>query len=302
MRSSIELFPLVAATVAVGFLLTAKRNPTAVSPVRQSEIADLTIYDERIGDRSDLTHDNQRVANEVCDALMKAKLGGAEIDIFVTAREIMLRGVVDSQEQWSTAASAAASVSKSRPVMMALKIDRDRIGARSGLSQDNQQVANGVRKALLQAKLGRIEIEIRVQNGAIELTGIVARPEQRIAAEQAAASVAHSMRVINRITIGTQAQVGPAESQRRSDTSGGAHGPQGATSDAADLLHEGITMDDALAAIDATKRIRRMWGGSNWTEICCTSPRFPEKSVFLTFQSDASNTPRLKRWISTDDH
>jgi osmotically-inducible protein OsmY len=155
-------------------------------------------------------------------------------------------------------------------------IDIDRTGNRSVVSRSNQQTANEVASALKDAKLVDFEIDITVKECAITLEGMVANPGQRTAAEHAAASVTTSMRVINRLAVATSAE-----------------------SDWVKVLRTGMTVEEVLAALDAA-HMEGALGGSGWTRYWCTSNRFPGVSASLTFDHDASNTPRLKHWNLTD--
>lgn len=150
MHSSLKLLPLAAVTVAVGFSLTAKRNPVPVPVLRQlagerqsaisqvgksntlvvsayddndvdkaglGRIVGKTIFSGAVRDQSDVPHRNGDVAREVASALKHAKLADHEIDISVQNSVITLDGVVASPEQRTAAGRAAASVGQSMRVV-----------------------------------------------------------------------------------------------------------------------------------------------------------------------------------------
>jgi hypothetical protein len=145
----------------------------------------------------------------------------------------------------------------------------------ASLSRSNQQTAIEVATALKHAKLIDCEIEITVNEGAITLDGEVAMPEQRTAAELAAASVAKSMRVINRLVTSAE-------------------------SDLVDVLHKGMTVEQALAALNAMQ-MDEEYAGPGWIQFWCNaSRRFPAKSISMTFDEETSNRLRLSSWYLTE--
>jgi hypothetical protein len=155
----------------------------------------------------------------------------------------------------------------------------------SDFGNRNHQTADEVASALRRAKLVDFEIDIAVQNGAITLDGTVASEAQLTVAERAAASVEKSMPVNNRLRIATRSPIATGDSDQANT----------AEFDGSDVLHVGMTVDEVLAALDAPK-MDGCWGGNGWTKFWCNSGRFPAKTVSLTFDHDASDTPRLKRW------
>jgi hypothetical protein len=152
--------------------------------------------------------------------------------------------------------------------------DIDQTGNRSVVARSNQQAAIEVARALKHAKLLDYEIDITVNEGAITLDGEVANPEQRKAAELAATSVRKSMRVINRLVTSAESEL-------------------------VNVLRKGMTVEEALAALNAT-HMDETCPGPGWTQFWCTSRRFPAKSISMTFDHEVSNTLRLTRWYLTE--
>ncbi len=66
-----------------------------------------------------------------------------------------------------------------------------------------------------------------------------------------------------------------------------------------DVLRVGMTVDEVLTALEAAK-MDSVLGGAGWTKFWCRSPRYPDNTVSLTFDHDASDTPQLKQWYLTD--
>ncbi len=169
---------------------------------------------------------NQKTAEGIAKALRKARLAGFNIDISYKQGVATLSGKISDEKQKMKVTQVVSSVPGVQAVDNRLEVMKGSHGA-GGLQQagyesqpghdgrniqltaqqqfapagSNQQVAEGVAKALSQANFSGYDIEVRVQRGTAILKGSVDNAEARERAFRVASRVPGVMHVDNQIRV-----------------------------------------------------------------------------------------------------
>ncbi len=202
------------------------------------------------------TNQNQKVAEEIAQALNRAKLVHQDISIEFKAGVATIGGQIKDEPQRAIVTRLASRVPGVETVENNLQLmESSRPTADSPIQQaaaqqqggmnrrvqpvafdqkqarSNQEVAQNIAEALTSAGLSGYDIEVRYKNGAASLIGNVEDPGQVALAQQACSSVAGVGQVINQLKVKGRpapqfAQAGPQGQPQFGPQGGPQFGPQ----------------------------------------------------------------------------
>lgn len=173
---------------------------------------------------------NQRVAEDIADALKKAKLIHRNVAIQFEGGTATISGEIKDDAQRAQVTRVVGRVDGVQNVANNLTIMSTQpvqqasaqqpgaapqqvqpIGFDEAQPRSNQEVAQNIATALSSIGMSGYDVEVRYKSGVCSLIGNVDSPEQAMRAHQAAASVPGVQQVMNKLTVAGQApQAAPA--------------------------------------------------------------------------------------------
>ena len=149
------------------------------------------------------------MAEQIADALKRARIKGYDIDIRCQQGTASLFGSVHNEQQRAKITRVVSKVPGVRMVNNRLALLGQPAPRRKSVrqpsskkSEQNQQMAQRIAGALRYARLNGYDIEIRYENGTATLSGSVATPQQRAQVTQVASQVPGVQVVDNRLGLG----------------------------------------------------------------------------------------------------
>ncbi|MEZ6046342.1 MAG: BON domain-containing protein [Planctomycetaceae bacterium] len=186
---------------------------------------DFSLLNNQSAQQTVAPRSNQQVAEEIGDALRKAKLNGFDIDIQFQGGVATLKGKIQSAKQKQTATNVLKRINGVQQVdnqleviQVAKKSMTPAFRANKGQIQQtagtmpadpiahNQEMAQKIANELGKSGLNGYDIEVRYQDGRAQLGGFVGSPTEARQAHIVASNVDGVHQVVNSLQVKSQGQ------------------------------------------------------------------------------------------------